>query len=114
MNRFTNDRIRPVSGDGTSGATLARPSMTVAILSIVETASFAALLAAMAARNDAAVSSAGLVHGLLFAAYALAVWMWRDALRWSLPFTAVAILAGPVGAVIALERIRRHIRARNL
>lgn len=88
--------------------------MTVAILSVVETVSFAALLAAVAAGNDAAVSSTGLVHGLLFAAYALAVWIWRDALRWSLSFTAVAILAGPVGAVFAFERIRRQTRARAL
>ena len=88
--------------------------MTVAILSVVETVSFAALLAAMAAGDDAAVSSTGLVHGLMFAAYAVAVWIWRDALRWSFSFTAVAILAGPVGAVIAFERIRRHMRTRAL
>ena len=88
-------------------ATQRRPRI-IAGLSALETLTFAFLLVAMARKNESAVSIMGLIHGLLFASYALAVWSWHGRLRWSLPFAVVAILTGPLGAVLALERIRRE------
>ncbi|MGH3441145.1 MAG: DUF3817 domain-containing protein [Nitriliruptorales bacterium] len=84
-----------------------RTATTVTWLSIAETVSFVALLAMMAAGSDAGVSVVGLVHGLLFAAYAIVVWMWREVLGWTTRFAALAILTGPLGALITLERLRR-------
>ncbi len=77
-------------------------------VSLLETISFLALLGAMAMHSEGGVSVIGAVHGLLFLAYAVLVWAWRDALGWSTRFAALAILTGPVGAVVALERLRRE------
>ncbi|MDP8928995.1 MAG: DUF3817 domain-containing protein [Actinomycetota bacterium] len=82
--------------------------VTLAWLSILETVSFLALLMVMAAGSEAGVSVVGLAHGLLFAGYALFVWFQREALGWTLGFAALAILTGPIGPVLALERLRRE------
>ncbi len=81
---------------------------TLAWVSLLETISFVALLGAMAMDSEGGVSVVGMVHGLLFLAYAVLVWVWRDALGWSTRFAALAILTGPVGAIVALERLRRE------
>lgn len=86
---------------------MSRTATTVVWLSILETVSFIALLAVMIAGSEAGVSTVGMVHGLLFAAYAVVVFMWREALGWSAGFAALAVLTGPIGAIIALERLRR-------
>ncbi len=87
---------------------MSRSAAAVAWLSITETVSFAVLLAMMATGNETGVSVVGLIHGLLFAAYALVVWFQRRALAWPTRFVALAILTGPVGAILALERLRRE------
>ena len=89
-------------------ATQRRQRRIIAVLSALETLTFAVLLVAMARNNESAVSITGLIHGLLFASYALAVWSWHGRLRWSLAFAVIAVLTGPLGAVLALERIRRE------
>ena len=91
----------------TEAHALTRGTGFIAILSVLETLTFVLLVVAMAANSDRGVSAVGLVHGLLFAAYTLAVLNWRAELRWSARFTAAAILTGPVGPVLALERLRR-------
>lgn len=86
---------------------MSRSTTAVVWLSLTETISFIALLTMMATHNETGVSIVGMVHGLLFAAYALVVWFQREELGWTNGFAALAILTGPVGAIIALERIRR-------
>lgn len=86
---------------------MSRSTTAVVWLSITETVSFLVLLTMMATGNEAGVSVVGMIHGLLFAAYALVVWMRREALGWSTRFAVLAIVTGPIGAIIALERIRR-------
>lgn len=83
-----------------------RPAL--AWLCVLETVSFVALVGAMVTGSEGGVSAIGLVHGLLFLAYALAVFLGRDPLGWSWGFTAIAIVTGPVGAILALERLRRE------
>lgn len=90
---------------------MSRSATVTAWLSITETISFLVLLAMMATGNESGVSVVGMTHGLLFAAYALVVWMQRDALGWSTRFAVIAIVTGPVGAIIALERLRRDRRS---
>lgn len=86
---------------------MSRSKSAVVWLSVTETLSFLVLLAMMAAGNESGVSVVGMIHGLLFAAYAVVVWVQREPLGWSTGFAVLAILTGPVGAIIALERIRR-------
>lgn len=77
------------------------------VVSILETASFVALLALMVAGNEVGVSVSGMIHGLLFLSYAGLVVMDRLNFGWSRGFTALAILSGPIGAIVVLERLRR-------
>lgn len=93
---------------------MSRSATAVVWLSITETVSFLALLAMMATGNEAGVSVVGMVHGLLFAAYALVVWMRRERLGWSTRFAVLAIVTGPIGAIIALERLRRDHAAEEV
>ena len=81
-------------------------------VSILETVSFVALLAMMLAGSESGVSIGGMVHGLLFLVYAGLVVMDRLSFGWSWGFTALAILSGPIGAILALERLRRRDPAR--
>lgn len=75
-------------------------------VSVLETISFIVLLAMMFTHNEAGVSIVGAIHGLLFLVYAYFVVMDRDELGWSWAFVALAILTGPVGAIIVLEKLR--------
>ena len=78
------------------------------IVSILETLSFIGLLIMMFTENESGVSILGAIHGFLFLAYAIIVLKDREILGWSLGFTAVAILTGPLGAILVLERLRRE------
>lgn len=78
--------------------------------SVLETLSFFALLGAMLAESEVGVSVIGATHGLLFLAYAFFVWVDHDELGWRTPFALLCVLTGPVGAVVALERLRRDRR----
>ena len=83
------------------------PARRLRIVSILETLSFLVLLAMMFAHSETGVSIAGAVHGALFLAYALLVLRDRDVFGWSWGFVGIAILTGPVGAIVVLERLRR-------
>ena len=77
-------------------------------ISIVETVSFIALLTAMFLHSEIGISILGAIHGLLFLAYAYFVWVDHDDLGWPTWFAVVAVLTGPIGAIIVLERLRRE------
>ena len=77
------------------------------LVSILETISFIGLLFMMLTGNEGGVSILGMIHGLLFLAYAVIVLKDRDVFGWTPAFTAVAILTGPIGAILVLERLRR-------
>lgn len=77
-------------------------------LSIVETLSFVVLLWMMFSGNEQGVSIVGAIHGVLFLAYALLALRDRDELGWGWGFVAVAIVTGPIGPILVLERLRRR------
>ena len=79
----------------------------LAAVSILETLSFIALLGAMYLGSDGGVSVVGMIHGLLFLAYAVLVFRDHRDFGWTTGFMLVAILTGPIGAIIVLERLRR-------
>lgn len=82
----------------------------LATVSILETLSFLVLLAMMLLHSETGISVAGMIHGLLFLGYMILVLRDRDDYGWTWGFVALAILTGPVGAVIVLERFRREGR----
>lgn len=77
-------------------------------ISIIETISFIALLAAMFVHNERTVSVIGAIHGILFLGYAFFLWLDHRELGWSTWFAIGCIVTGPVGAIIVLERLRRE------
>lgn len=82
------------------------PARRLRAVSILETVSFLVLLAMMLTHNDAGVSITGAVHGALFLAYAVLVLRDREVFGWSWAFVAIAILTGPIGAIVVLEKLR--------
>ena len=80
------------------------------LVSILETISFLVLVAMMLTHNEAGVSAVGMMHGLLFLAYALLVVKDREDFGWSWTFVAIAVLTGPLGAILVLEKLRRPLR----
>lgn len=77
-------------------------------ISVLETVSFIGLLTAMAVGSDVGVTVLGAIHGLLFLAFMAVIFMGRRELGWSTPYVALAVLTGPIGAVLVLERLRRE------
>jgi integral membrane protein len=80
----------------------------LAIVSILETVSFVALLGAMYLGSEGGVSIVGAVHGMLFLAYAFLVFRDREAFGWTTGFMILVIITGPIGAIVVLERLRRE------
>ena len=76
-------------------------------VSIAETASFLGLLGAMVAHNDRLISVIGALHGFLFLAYALFVWIDHEDLGWTRWFAIGSVITGPLGAIVVLEKLRR-------
>lgn len=99
------------SADPTSAS--AKAASQLRTVSILETLSFVALLVMMFTENERGVSIVGAIHGLLFLAYALIVLKDRETLGWTPGFAALAILTGPIGAIIVLERLRKVPATRN-
>ena len=85
----------------------AGPATRLRWLSIVETVSFAALLWMMVSGNEQGVSIVGAIHGFLFLAYAILVVRDRESFGWSWGFVAAAVLTGPIGPILVLEKLRR-------
>ena len=79
-------------------------------LSIAETISFIVLFFMMVTHNEQGVSIVGAIHGFLFLAYALLILRARDEFSWSWGFVALAVLTGPIGPIVVLERLRRQVQ----
>ena len=88
-------------------ATVTVPATRLRWLSIVETLSFVALVWMMVSGNEQGVSVVGAIHGFLFLAYAILVVRDREVFGWSWTFVAAALLTGPIGPIVVLERLRR-------
>lgn len=75
-------------------------------VALVETFSFVVLMAFVVLDNRAAVRVVGMTHGLLFLAYLALVLAVRRSQDWSWGFAALAIVGGPIGALIVPPRLR--------
>ena len=90
------------------------PSWTVAALrriSIIETISFVVLMTFVVLDNRPGVRVAGMIHGMLFLAYVALVLIVRRSQGWSAAFTALAIVGGPIGALIVPPRLHEPATA---
>lgn len=87
---------------------MSRKASVLASISIIETLSFLVLLAMMFIDSEKGVSIVGMTHGLLFAAYAVLVWMDHKDYGWSTGFAVLAVFTGPIGAILVLERMRKE------
>ncbi|MBA2273063.1 MAG: DUF3817 domain-containing protein [Actinobacteria bacterium] len=84
------------------------PVTRLKLISILETVSFLGLLLMIFVGSEEGVSAVGLLHGLLFLAYALLILVDRAKLGWSSAFVALSIVTGPLGAILVLDRLRRE------
>ena len=78
-------------------------------VAIVETISFVVLMTFVVLDNRAGVRVVGMTHGLLFLVYVGLVLAARRSQDWSWGFTALAVIGGPIGAVIVPPRLRERV-----
>ena len=84
------------------------PAFRLRVVSFVETLTFVVLLWMMLTGNETGVSIVGAIHGVLFLGYAFLVLRDREEFQWGPVFVAVAILTGPIGPILVLEKLRHH------
>lgn len=87
---------------------LERKIKVLAFISLVETVSYALLFAFWVSGNTVGTKLAGGLHGWVFIVFAVMVVSVRAEMEWSWAFAAVAVLTGPLGALLVFERIRRE------
>jgi integral membrane protein len=95
---------------------LVRKVRVTRLMALLETVSYCGLLIPMyrkhilditANSNEALISIIGYFHGIIAAAFGVMVFDIRKAMRWSWGFFVLTLL-GPIGALIAYERLRRQ------
>ena len=84
------------------------PTKRLRWLSLAETVSFIALAWMMVTANEQGVSITGAIHGFLFLIYAIFVLRDREQFGWGWGFVALAVLTGPIGPLLVLEKLRRR------
>jgi integral membrane protein len=77
-------------------------------VALVETVSYATLLCFWISGNDIATKLTGAIHGQIFLLFAAMVFGVRRPMRWTWGFFAVAVLTGPIGAIVVWSRILRE------
>ena len=79
------------------------------VVCLVETVSYATLLVVwLGLRSRIGTQIVGSVHGMIFTAFALMMLNIFRPMGWSWRFLGLSIVAGPIGALIVYERVRRE------
>ena len=77
-------------------------------VALIETVSYVLLFLFWAIlRSDIGTKVMGFFHGWIFLAFATMVIFIARPMHWTWRFVAVALLTGPLGALLVYERIRR-------
>jgi integral membrane protein len=88
---------------------LERKAKALSIVSLVETVSYLLLFYFwQIGKSDAGTAIVGSVHGMIWLTFCAMVIMITPAMRWSWWYTALAIVTGPVGALLVWFRLRRE------
>jgi hypothetical protein len=99
--------VADFAGDPTTE--LERKLGPLKVVCILETISYLSLLVMwLGLRSHIGTLMVGSVHGMIFTAFALMMLSIFQSMGWSWRFLAVSIIAGPIGAVIVYERVRRE------
>jgi hypothetical protein len=77
------------------------------VVCVVESLTYVFLLYFWLSGNRVGTLLVGSMHGMVVCGFAGMLFMVYKPLRWSLKFALFALVTGPLGAVIALERLRR-------
>ncbi len=77
-------------------------------VSVVEALTYVSLLFFWVSGNRTGTLLLGSMHGMVVCAFAGMLLLIFKPLGWSLPFTVLAILTGPIGALIVYARLRRE------
>jgi hypothetical protein len=77
-------------------------------VSIIETISYVVLFTFWQAGSAVGTAIFGSLHGMVFLTFAGMVVGLRQAMGWTWGYVALAILTGPIGAVIVYGRLRRQ------
>jgi hypothetical protein len=86
---------------------LERRIQPLKVVSLVEAATYAGLLAFWVAGNRDGILLVGSMHGMVVCAFAGMVLLIFRPLGWSLPFAVAVVLTGPVGALAVYWALRR-------
>lgn len=86
---------------------LERKVKTMRWVCVVETISYCVLLGVWIAGSRLGVELAGSLHGTIFLAFAAMTFGLMKPLGWTWRFIAAALLTGPIGSLIVLQRLRR-------
>jgi hypothetical protein len=78
------------------------------VMSLVETCTYACLLVFWLSGNRVGTLLVGSMHGMVVLAFAGMLLLIFRPLGWSLLFTVLAIVTGPIGALAVFERVRRE------
>jgi hypothetical protein len=100
----------PDFADDTSSE-LERKSKALAVMALVETASYLALFYFwIVAPDDVARRIMGFFHGLIWLAFVAMTVLIREGIGWSWGYVALVVLTGPIGGILVFARIRRTPR----
>jgi integral membrane protein len=77
-------------------------------VAVVETCSYLALLWAWLGGHPLLTGVIGSAHGMIWTGFVAMLLEARRPMRWTWAYVAVAIVTGPVGAVLVFERLRRQ------
>jgi hypothetical protein len=81
------------------------------VVSIVETCTYLGLLYFWLSGSRVGTLLLGSMHGMVVCAFAGMLLLIFRPLGWSLRFTILAIVTGPIGALVVFERVRREAPA---
>jgi hypothetical protein len=87
---------------------LERKAATLRWVALIETVSYLVLFSFWMGGSKLGTAVFGSLHGMIFLAFAGMVVGVRQALDWSWEYVALAIVTGPIGAVLVYARLRRE------
>jgi hypothetical protein len=87
---------------------LERKASALRWVSLIETVTYVALFIFWQSGSAIGTALLGSIHGMVFLAFCGMVVGIRAAMGWTWGYVALAVLLGPIGAVLVFARLRRE------